>query len=284
MTTGWTLVEPCCGSGALTLHMLGARSSLVPYQGTKWSLRQNLDAQLVRLGAWGAPSRVVLSDASWWACVVATVLRDREAVARALLPMVVRGESDANALYADLQSALVPADPIERAAVLLWLQRMSYSGKAVGDADDRWIVHGISKTSAYGIEATERFGAVPPLGRALLKAVNRAPQTQHVECHRGLAPVVVTGPTVVYLDPPYAGTQGYPSGGLTREQVAEYAMAWFGEGAHVVVSEAGPVEQLVSHGWRAERIRGPSRDQGRQTFRRATHGEEWVTVSPMGEP
>lgn len=285
--TGWTFVEPCCGSGAMTLHLLGARQALVPYAGSKWSLRRELAGVLLRLGAWGQPSRVVLSDASWWAGAVAAVLRDRAAVADALRPLVRDGEQDPAGQYERLREWPVPVDPALRTAVLLWLQRMSFSGKAVGDVEDaqgrkRWVTHGLNATSAYGRAGTDRFGEVRPLGATLLEAVEAAPQCRAVEAKRGLVLPHVDGPTVVLLDPPYAGTSGYPTGDLSRDDVVAYALQWQDTGAWVVVCEAEPVGELLARGWRAERLRTSTRRSSRQPFRRATRGEEWVTVSPHG--
>ena len=278
--SAWTLVEPCCGSAALTLHMLGARRSLVPYQGTKWSVRRPLEGVVRGCGVWGQPARVVLSDAGPWAEAVRLVLDTYSgAVATVLAGLVQEGEADPEGLYARLVSEPVPWVPEVRAAVLLWLQRMSFSAKAVGVRDSRWVVHGLNSTSAHGCAGTERFGEIKPQGRGLLEAVCQAPTLEDVTAHRGLAPPVRTDDrTVVYLDPPYQGTEPYPCGHLTRDEVVDYARAWTDVGAAVIVSEAEPIADLVEQGWTARRIRGPGRAQGRQRFRRATRGEEWVTV------
>lgn len=273
----WTFVEPCCGAAAITLHLLGARRALVPYQGSKWSIRREIAAEL---GVDGPPHRVILSDASCWASVVATVLTAGPDVVGCLRPLVEQGSTDPRGLYARLSAKPVPDDRVERAATLLWLQRMNFSAKAVGDVAGRWKVHGLSHSSAFGKAATASFGAVRPLGPALLASVSAAPQVPIAVAERGLAEPRVDGPTVVLLDPPYANTTGYPSGSLSRGEVVECAMAWYADGAKVRVCEAEPIRELVALGWRAKHLRGQHRRGHAQTFRRATRGEEWLTMSP----
>lgn len=275
---GWTLVEPCCGSAALTLHLLGARRSLVPYQGTKWSLRMELDGIVRRLGYWGAPDHAILVDVAPWSAAIAAVLRQRDAVLAALRPLVERGTADPAGLYAELSGAPVPEGQAEMAATLLWLQRMNFASKAVGAVGGRWSTHGLNTTAAYGRAGTERFGAVRPLGPALLEAVELAPTARHVEAFIGYPLLDVTRPTLVYLDPPYQGTTPYPSGTLSRFGVVDAAREWAEQGASVIVSECEPIAELVADGWEAMELRGPGRTQSRQQFRMATRGSEWVTV------
>lgn len=275
---GWTLVEPCCGSAALTLHLLGARRALVPYQGTKWSLRRELEGIVRRLGYWGAPDHAILVDVAPWSAAIAAVLRQRDAVLAALRPLVERGTADPAGLYAELSRAPVPDGQAEMAATLLWLQRMNFSSKAVGAVDGRWRTHGLNTTAAYGRAGTERFGACRPLGPALLDAVEWAPRFGSVAAFVGAPALDVVGPTLVYLDPPYHGTTGYPSGTLSRFGVVDAAREWAEQGASVIVSEAQPIAELVADGWEAMELRGPGHAQGRQQFRWATRGSEWVTV------
>jgi len=269
----WTLVEPCCGTAALTMHLLGARKQLVPRQGSKWFLRRELASLVQRLGFMGAPSRVILSDASPWARVVQQVLRlDRSHLLAELGRLVAAGERDPRMLHDLLHGARVPSNPTCMAARLLWLQRMAYAGKAVGVVEGRWSSPGLNPTSAYGVAATERFGEVRPLGAALLKVVNAAPTFLGIEAEVGLArPHQGTAPTLVYLDPPYLGVTGYTGAELGRDQVVELAQAWARAGAVVVVSEATAVQQA---GWHAAPI--GSVTQADLLFR-ARHRTEWVT-------
>lgn len=276
--SGWTLVEPCCGSAALTLHLLGARRALVPYQGTKWSLRRELEGIVRRLGYWGAPDHVVLVDVAPWSAAIAAVLRQRDAVLAVLRPLVERGAEDPAGLYAELSDAPVPEGQAEQAATLLWLQRMNFASKAVGAVGGRWVTNGLNTTSAYGRAGTDKFGSVRPLGPALLEAVKQAPQFGSVVAFDGAVEIEIGSRTLIYFDPPYQGTTRYPSGHIDREGVVEEARAWAEQGASVIVSEAEPIAELVADGWEAMELRGPGNAQGRQQFRRATRGSEWVTV------
>lgn len=54
--SGWTLVEPCCGTAALSLHLLGATRQLVPRQGSKWAFRRILEERIASV-ALGRPGR-----------------------------------------------------------------------------------------------------------------------------------------------------------------------------------------------------------------------------------
>lgn len=276
----WTLVEPCCGSAALTLHTLGARHAIVPYQGSKWSLRHQLSSVLMTLGFWGVPSRVVLTDASLWAEAIGLLLERHDEVAQQLQPLVDAGSEDPKSLYATLKSAEVPTDPIERAAALLWLQRMSFASKAVATKNGRWIVHGLNSTAAFGRKETALFGEVRPLGPALMMAVLCAPRIRQASYRVGLAsPEQVADPTVVYVDPPYVGTSDYPAASFSRSEVVEYALAWSAAGAAVIVSESEPVRELFHQGWETRMLRDRTRADGNQPFRRATRGQEWVTFT-----
>lgn len=279
---GWTLVEPCCGSGALTLHLLGARRALVPYQGTKWPLRRELSAAAARLGFFGQPSRVVLGDVGPWAEAIAAVLTQRAAVLEALRPIVAEGEHDPHGLYHRLSRAPMPSTSAERAATALWLQRMNYASKAIGIVDGRWIVHGLNTTSAFGRPGTDRFGEVLPQGAALLATVEAAPELSYVSSWTGELEIRVEGPTLVYLDPPYVGTTAYPSGHLDRAGALALARRWAMAGAAVVVSEAEALD--LGDGWEAMRLRGGARSGRRQQFRRGSSAEEWITVHRAVRP
>jgi hypothetical protein len=278
MTAGWTLVEPCCGSAALTLHLLGAQRALVPYQGGKWAWRRQLADLLVRMGYWGAPSHVLLSDAAPWAVAMAAVLRDPAGVAAVLEPLVVEGGRDPGGLYGRLQGGPVPSSQVQLAAELLWLQRVAFSGKAVGTRHGRWRAPGLNVTSAKGVAATNRFGEVRPLGPALLAAVRALRPFAAVSGQVGLlSPELVAGieRPVVLLDPNYQDTTGYPDGHLSRAEVLDLAQGYHAAGATVLVCEAEPLDLP---GWRTECL-AESVGRGESSFRSRRQGKaaEWIT-------
>lgn len=273
----WTWVEPCCGSASIALALLGARRPLLPYQGSKWRFRERL---LATVGMPGSPDHVRLADAGPWGVAAPTVI-DPVARAGVIARLEAFAARDARAVYDALHQGPVPADPIDATAQFLFLQRLAYSGKAVGDRDGRWVSPGFNTSSAYGLPGTERFGAVHPMIPSLIGVL------------RGydLAPAIVTGgrqparaptepvdrPTVVYLDPPYAGSTAYPAGDLSRDEVVALAEAWRRAGARVLISESEPIDALIARGWRAAPL-----DPGRQdTSRFRGKQAEWLTI---GEP
>ena len=57
----------------------------------------------------------------------------------------------------------------------------------------------------------------------------------------------------VYIDPPYVGTTGYGHC-LGRAEVNALARRWHEAGAHVAVSEAEPIAELIADGWHAHEL------------------------------
>lgn len=87
-----------------------------------------------------------------------------------------------------------------------------------------------------------------------------------------VTPGILPPGTVVYFDPPYAGTTGYQAK-LTRAQVLAVAQRWADAGATVCVSEAEP---LPLPGWHHVEITGTRIGQKR-TFSKQQH--EWLTLN-----
>ncbi len=94
----WTYIEPCCGSAAVGLALLGARRPLLPYQGSKWRFRKGLLARFERLGFSGRPAAIELDDVGPWGVVAPTVAdpKRREAV---IGQLVLLDAQDARAVY-----------------------------------------------------------------------------------------------------------------------------------------------------------------------------------------
>lgn len=274
---GWHYVEPCCGSASIALALLGARRPLLPYQGSKWRFRRALLERFEQAGFSGRPVRLQLEDIGPWGDVAATVLKRR---AEVVVHLQAFGEEDARTVYERLHRGPVPSDPARYAAEFLFLQRLAYSGKAVGDPAARWSSPGFNRSSAYGLPGTERFGAVKPMIPSLLRVLDAyasLPPVQVVGGRRSALPPggPVDVPTLVYLDPPYVRSTRYPMGDLDRPGVVDLATAWRHAGAHVVVSEGEAVGELVERGWTAGLL-----DPGRQdTSRFRGKQAEWVTWS-----
>lgn len=278
MRDDWTLVEPCCGSAALSLHLLGARRALLPYQGSKWRFRHSLAARIAALGFVGRPRRLMLTDPGPWGRTLAVVLDPprRRALVEELASYAAQ---DAREVYTRIHGADVSHDPVVAAAEHLFLQRLSFSGKAVGVRDGRWVSPGFNVSSAYGLEGTDRFGAVKPMVPSLVRVLQAydadVDSTVQVQVRQASAeaPCIGVQATLVYLDPPYAGSTAYPNGAMSPVQVRELAEAWQRAGAAVMVSEQAGIP-LAS--WERERLyRGRSDTspfRGKQ--------EEWVTWAP----
>ena len=271
---GWTLVEPCSGSAALTLHMLGARRALLPYQGSKWRFRHSLERRICELGFAGAPAAVRLTDPGPWGHTLGVVFN---AAQRRELVGLLRSwaAEDARRVYERTHGATVSDNPVCAAAEHLFLQRLAFSGKAVGVRDGRWSSPGFNTSSAYGLASTGRFGAVKPMVPSMIRVLEgydeqlrAVPVT--VERRSAAGPDGPIGHTLVYLDPPYAGSTAYPNGSMTTDQVRALARGWRAAGAAVIVSEQ---RGIPMESWKRQRLYRGRTDtspfRGKQ--------EEWVT-------
>jgi hypothetical protein len=275
---GWTYIEPCCGSASTALHLLGARRPLLPYQGAKWRFRREWRAHLDALGFADPPAAIVLGDAGPWGDVAPTVLGpERPAVIAVLEGLAAE---DPRTVYDRLHRHPVPADASRYAAEFLFLQRLAYSGKAVGDPNGCWSSPGFNTSSAYGLAGTDRFGAVKPMIPSLIRVLRSYDDLLPVPTsgarRPAVAPACVDDPTLVYLDPPYAGSTRYPMGDLSRDDVVRIALGWHAAGAVVVVSEGEPIDALVDRGWTASLLNPGRQDTSRFRGKQA----EWMTSSP----
>jgi hypothetical protein len=290
----YTLVERCCGSAALTFHLLGAKRAVVPYQGGKWRYRRELTALLAELGFHGPPSRVVLTDPGPWGRVVRVLLdlpHGSRREAGSILSRLTR--TDPRGVYDCLQGAqAAPQDdpsidgPAAFAAEFLFLQRLAHSGKAVGlTPEGKWASPGFNKTSAYGVAATDKFGLVRPMIPALVEVIRAydrdlpALAADDVLTSDGEIAFEAVGPVVEYIDPPYEGTTKYPNGHLDRAEVVALALAAQARGATVLVSEAAPVAELVElveRGWTTRCLRA-GRSSGASPFKSGK--AEWITYT-----
>lgn len=277
----YTLIETCCGSAALTLHLLGATRPLLPYQGGKWRWRRELASLLRQGGFSGVPRRVELYDVSSWGLVAAAVIQPSTR-AGIIDHLEFMGRLDPKAVYEALHGQPVPEDVVEYAAQYLFLQRLSYSGKAVGVRDGRWLSPGFNPSSAYGLAGTERFGEVLPMIPSLVKVLQSYASVvapERLFSNRAGAPRPTgrrADPVVVYMDPPYANSTRYPDGDLDRKVVLELARLWQEAGAAVAISESVPLDTELGSGWSATKIYEGRADESPFRGKQA----EWVTLSP----
>lgn len=265
--TEWMMIESCCGSAALTLYQCGAHRAVLPYQGSKWRFRKQLSEIISRIGFVGLPTAVCLTDAGPWGVVAPLIMNpsNRKAIADILESWK---DQDLLAKYHEFHAEPFSADPIMYAAQFLFLQRLSFSGKAVGTKDGSWISPGFNKTSAYGTPATDKFGTVKPMIPSLITTL-RAYKFDIPVLHPqyGL-------PAVVYIDPNYEGDKtGYPNGSMSRAEVVQMAL---NSGPYCMVSESEPIKELVAHGWNIQPI-SQARPHDGSPFKGKQ--EEWVTTN-----
>lgn len=181
---------------------------------------------------------------------------------------------DARTLFDHFQGRHIPDTDTAYAIAHLFLQRLSFSGKAVGVTNGRWVSPGFNRTSAYGVAATSRFGEVKPQIPGLIRVLD-ALNLKEVEAEvrqEAARFTPISGPTLVYIDPPYAGTTAYPDGTLTRDEVLQLARAWAAVGASVMISESEP---LPLPGWKSARIRTGKN----MTAPFKNKNEEWLTFT-----
>jgi hypothetical protein len=65
--------------------------------------------------------------------------------------------------------------------------------------------------------------------------------------------VPVQAGAVVYVDPPYQGTNGYAHD-LPRADVVQLALRWAAAGSTVAIAEAEPLPELLAAGWYAQEL------------------------------
>lgn len=283
---GWSIVELCCGTASLTYHLIGADRPLVPYQGTKWRYRKELVRVVREMGFEGPPDRALFCDKNEMWPFAHALLLNRQSRQRVIQRLVELNEQDPRAAWDYITSATVhlkDSDGLSRARArtignFLFLQRMAYGGKAVATVGDshptrRWVTPGFNSTSAYGREATERFGAVLPQLPSLIRRLQRpwwGNVTLGVSTFAGMSATSVVEKlaykyetherprTLIYIDPPYQGTTSYPGARLGRPDLVSMAQRLEEMGFRVLISELEPVEPLTHQGWLSQQIAGPS--------------------------
>ena len=154
-------------------------------------------------------------------------------------------QQDAECVYLALNGHEVAPAPILRCAEFLFLQRLAFSGKAVGIRDGKWKSAGFNRSSAYGTEKTNRFGEVKPMIPSMISALEDYLMLERATILGGQADAdtwtmskIPDKRTFVLFDPPYRDTTRYPDGDLPRERVVELALKWRAAGATVCVCEA----------------------------------------------
>lgn len=288
------LYETCAGSAALTMRLMGAKRTLVPYQGNKWRVSRQLVEILEERGFTELQS-VLLNDPGPWG---PTWMALGQPQIRTRVTEILRAFCDLNLdpvdLFKSLRGNRSPfGGELGRAphwiASFLFLQRLSAAGRSIGHKDERWQTAGCNRSSAYGTPATEKFGAVRPMLPALVEMLEAMDGLKWPECFVGSAfdleellidcDLFDGDPTsqVDYIDPPYVRTTGFNGGHtLSREAVVRFARERHAWGAFVLISEGEPIMELVDEGWEKRLLRGPPKNKVAGWSRVG----EWVTLSP----
>lgn len=245
-------IELCCGSSAIALYQIGAKKSLMPYQGSKWRFRR----QIVK--CFGNPniSSIELYDSGPWGRVM-PIIFNKKLRKKLIEKLEIQSKSDPFELYNKLHKNIVPINDCDFAAQFLFLQRLSYNGKAVAVRDGKWASPGFNRVHAYGAEPRPNFGRVYPMFPALIKNL-KSYNLKNVSFKGGQinapSPDGNSSNSIVYIDPPYRKSTRYPNGDMSREEVVGLANEWYNSGASVFVSESEPIDDLVSSGWSVKNI------------------------------
>ena len=99
-------------------------------------------------------------------------------------------------------------------------------------------------------EAEQKWsGNGTPLTTLIARLIDQAEHPIPAVVERFTDPFPVPKHTIVYIDPPYQGTLGYPGAkGMTRAEVVDLACSWRDRGAQVYVSEAEPLLEIPRSG------------------------------------
>ncbi len=304
---GWHIHEPCAGSAALTYHLFGAKRSILPYMGSKWRYRRELEKLVRAFGFSGKPDAACLTDVGPWGQAHICLSRERTDVLDSLRGMA---QLDARSVYGRILEEGIYSEEdgselcnAEFTARFLFLQRLAFSGKAVGTKGPRnrqWLSPGFNGTSAYGClprwqcthcehrflaepeelvvcpkecagRGRQVFGRVKPMIPSLIRAIEALPRRVV-----RFAEEMPLGPhSLVYIDPPYVGSTPYPNGTMPRYGVIALARSAAEQGAAVIVSEAEAIPELVADGWGTLKLAGRGGDSPFKTTK-----EEWLTFMP----
>lgn len=246
--------ETCCGSAGLTLRLLGAEDPILSYQGGKWKYSRSLQSLLCHLGHVRA-TKVRLNDIGPWGTTWAA-LSHPVGLRLVIEELERRASEDPRQVYDSLQGS--PVSATNAAFAHLFLQRLSIKGKAVGTVlvqeEEHWRSPGFSTSSAYGKEATDKFGKINPMILSMISTLEHFSKIVWPEVRvtrrdaRDLEFDLTPLPRVVYIDPNYRGTTPYPNGGLSRGEVVDLALRAC-RTSTVLVSEREVIEPLLDHGF-----------------------------------
>ena len=306
------LIEACAGSAAVTLAVVGGKLPLY-YRGGKRRHARQIAAVLhglaVEQGAQGFTSYALNEPGmfgTFWALTRCAPFR-RQLVAE--LRTMHEGSLGftAREMWGLLAAAPVPTGITQRVAAWVALQRHSYAGRPVelmlpkpitglrsdplcwstsgfiGAAADRGAQR--DRALAAGNEDARRWAKSSPTLADLAAAIEVLPQallrprdggamlTTRIDARR-LHLALLDVPSVVYIDPPYAGTSCGYAAELSRANVLTIVRRFVSRGYPVVVSEAEPLSALDCGTVEHHQLAGPT-GGGRTASKQQA---EWLTV------
>jgi hypothetical protein len=268
-------VELCAGTAALSLRL--ARSKARPPVSRMGAKTGYADAILARMGlqAGQGADGYFCCEPDSGVRLLLHAYTDRR-LARAAAD-VIRGwaEEEPRALWERLK-AEGPVRAPEPREVARW----AYLHQ--GSFQYRGVTAGIGRPQ--GVPACGTYGAVAPLTEMLPRLWSRLPQLPGciVPDATEVEPARLPAGSWVYIDPPYVGTTKYAHDDLPRAEVVRLARLWRDAGAHVAISEAEPIAELVADGWHAHELTAERVGQKR-TF--SKQQREWLTMTraPRGQ-
>mgnify|MGYP003441478928 CR=1 FL=1 len=265
MISRW--IEPCAGSLAVGLRLLGVPRSLVGWQGGK---SKYADAIMRTLGVERA-AEVWCADVSPW--VPCWEALSRAGVAHEAADLCerwwsgVRTTADARAVW-DVAAGRVREAPEVWGAVEVasWVVRVSGAVMSGPSNGSKWRM--TTEPQTYPCGNSQMLGST--VGPTLADRLRTLPPTGlPLRAWHGAASIPPVGGAVVYIDPPYQGTTGYQPGDLDRDGVLTLIESWRSAGSVVAVSETEPLPGGVAVDLGAM-IPRPGR--------RGTLTPEWLTV------
>lgn len=247
-----TFVELYAGLAAVSLRLLGVASP-VSRLGCKSGYAEAIIAEM-RIAA---PDRIVLVDTDPGLCAYLTMLFDDELRLSAAAQIATLAETETT-----------------------WRRcRDAKDGQPwLGPGVD-WLVWccgargGVGGFKGAHIRRPNVQGFIPSLASLAKRLRNFCPLPCRVEVINATATSIVPIPNATaYLDPPYAGRQGYSSD--KPSDVVAVAPKWRAAGCKVGISEAVPVIVPVTH--RFVDLTARRRGQTRRSLTR--NNQEWLTV------
>lgn len=271
--SGFHWVELCCGSAALTWHLIDdTLVSPVSYAGSKYGYAKAI------VEALGLENKqllsVTLNDPGTWGKIWSSVIKTPILVSEActdIANMTLAPKDLFLALPSMIQEAKLEH---EEAALRLVKLSGTFGGKEVGGFRSthklRPNVDGYSpnrKTIATRVSA---FASIDN---------NIQWNFYNTPASRVPIPTPVAPDTFVYIDPPYLGSESVYANRFGRDDVLATAIKWSHSGANVVISEACPLFEhpmlAEDGGWISIDITTKRVGQYRKNSKTAS---EWITL------